>query len=97
MKIYEFRHKFWSVGKPYSVEEIEVEEKPKTYVTKYNRISKDSIGQIDRFGTMRLTENNPMLYLEKLLNLKLSELEKLKQEELRKEEQIDKIKKEMEK
>lgn len=69
------------------MEEIEVEEKPKTYVSKYRRFRKDEIGKLDQWGIMVLLENDPKTYLlalkkerEKRAELLQKELEKMKEQ-----------------
>ena len=71
MKIYEFST--WFCGNNlYSVKEIEVEEKPKTYVAKGCRINKCDIDMLDsHYGhrMYRLT-NDPTLYIDKMVSLR---------------------------
>ena len=50
MIIYEFST-WGSNGKPYTIKEIEVEEKPKTYIARGIRVNKDDIGKLQsHFG-----------------------------------------------
>lgn len=95
MKIYKFRSKPWLLKGTYSVDEIEVEEKEKTYVAKGTRIKKDEIGEIDRYGIMIQTENNPKFFLEKLLQSKELELKRLDEQRANLTNYMEKIKKEI--
>lgn len=71
MVIYEFTT--WSFSKKFngffSVSEIEVEEKPKSYIGKNCRINKSEIGILkSSFGnTMYLLENKPEIYINAMI------------------------------
>lgn len=63
MKIYRFSS--WFAGKKlFTVEEIEVEEKPKSYVGKYTRILKSDINILTGSGNqMYCLEKDPKFYM----------------------------------
>lgn len=69
MIIYEFTTWCTKQGELFSVKEIEVEEKPKTYVGKGCRINKDEIGLLQSsFGNrMYLLENKPEIYINAMI------------------------------
>lgn len=69
MIIYEFTTWRYRNDKPFAVNEIEVEEKPKTYVGKGCRINKDDIGLLQSsFGNrMYLLENKPEIYINAMI------------------------------
>lgn len=70
MKIYEFNT--WTASGLFSVEEIEVEEKPKSYVAKYTRILKSDINILSpNYGNrMYRLDNNPKEYIEAVIERK---------------------------
>lgn len=71
MIIYEFST--WSTnGQMYSVKEIEVEEKPKTYIARGIRVNKDDIGKLqNNYGNrMYRLDNDPKPYIAAMLNHK---------------------------
>lgn len=63
MIIYEFTT--WCTNKLFAINEIEVEEKTKTYIGKHCRINKDEIGKMQStYGNrMYLLDNNPEPYI----------------------------------
>lgn len=76
MIIYEFST--WSSnGKPYTIEEVEVEEKPKTYIARGIRVNKDDIGKLQKhFGNrMYRLDNDPKPYIEAMVELKRQNME----------------------
>ena len=79
MKIYEFSTwGAWSGdNKLFGVAEIEVEEKPKTYIGKGTRVSKDDIGRLQNsYGNrMYLLENTPMVYISAMIERKKESIE----------------------
>lgn len=76
MKLYVFKTSNWSKPPKLKVEEFEVEEKPKTYVCKGRRFSKEDIGHVSGydFDECILLENNPSKACEILLKRKENEL-----------------------
>ena len=66
MIIYEFSTWGTKRDELFSITEIEVEEKPKTYIGKHTRISKEDIGKLQsHFGDrMYLLNDNPKPYIE---------------------------------
>lgn len=76
MKLYVFKTSNWSKPPKLKVEEFEVEEKPKTYVCKGRRFSKEDIGHVGGcdFDECILLENNPSKACEILLKRKENEL-----------------------
>lgn len=71
MIIYEFST--WGTnGQMYSVKEIEVEEKPKTYIARGIRVNKDDIGKLqNNYGNrMYRLDNDPKPYIAAMLNHK---------------------------
>lgn len=71
MIIYEFST-WGGNGNPYTVKEIEVEEKPKTYIARGIRINKDDIDKLqNHFGNrMYRLDNNPEPYIKAMINHK---------------------------
>lgn len=71
MKIYEFST-WLTNGKMYTIKEIEVEEKPKTYIARDIRINKNDIGKLqNRSGNkMYRLDNDPRPYIEAMVNYK---------------------------
>ena len=69
MIIYEFSTWHYSNSLPFAVKEIEVEEKPKTYIGKGSRINKDDIGVLQSsYGDrMYLLENKPEIYINAMI------------------------------
>ena len=71
MIIYEFST--WGTnGKSYTIKEVEVEEKPKTYIARGTRINKDDIDKLqNRFGNiMYRLDKDPKPYIEAMVNYK---------------------------
>lgn len=69
MKIYVFED-HWNGT--FSVREIEVEEKPKTYIAiksgyYHSRISKDNINKLERFGNMYCLSPDPTIYINAMI------------------------------
>ncbi len=79
MIIYEFST--WGTnGEMYSVKEIEVEEKPKTYIsTKNMRIKKEDIDKLQSHYGHRMfrLDSNPQHYIEAMINKKRFIMERL--------------------
>lgn len=77
MIIYEFTT--WGTHALFKVQEIEVEEKPKTYVSILTRIPKNNIGVLhNAYGDrMYLLENNPKIYIEAMINYKKGQIARL--------------------
>ncbi len=71
MIIYEFST-WGSNEKPYTVKEVEVEEKPKTYIARGIRVNKDDIGKLQsHFGNrMYRLDSDPKPYIEAMANYK---------------------------
>lgn len=69
MIIYRFSTWTFKKGKIFEAEEIEVEEKPKTYVSKRCRINKNEIGKLSsHYGNeMYLLENKPEIYINAMI------------------------------
>lgn len=68
MIIYEFTTWHYSSDLPFGVKEIEVEEKPKTYIGKSCRINKDDIGILQSsLDRMYLLENKPEIYINAMI------------------------------
>lgn len=76
MKLYIFKVSGWSRPPKLKMEEFEVEEKPKTYICKGRRFSKEDIGKVSGYGfdECMLLENNPSKACEILLKRKENEL-----------------------
>ncbi len=75
----------WNEKNPlFRVEEIEVEEKPKTYVNNklHSRINKDEINKLDTsFGyQMYCLDNNPETYIKAVIESKTKKVERLEKE-----------------
>lgn len=68
MKLYKFRKSYRTA---FVVEEIEVEEKPKTYVGNHTRINKEEINKLsNHYGNeMYCLDNNPKRYIEEVLKM----------------------------
>lgn len=69
MIIYEFSTWVTKQGEPFSVKEIEVEEKTKTYIGKGCRINKGEIGLLQSSwgNRMYLLENKPEIYINAMI------------------------------
>jgi hypothetical protein len=77
MKLYEF--KTTKYGEPkLGYEEYDVEEKPKTYISKYRRFNKEDMGRVIGYGydTVLLLENNPAVAAQILIGQKRIEYQK---------------------
>ena len=76
MIIYEFST-WCSNGKPYTIREVEVEEKPKTYISRGIRVNKDDIGKLqNNYGNrMYRLDNDPKPYIEAMVELKSRNME----------------------
>lgn len=70
MKIYEFST--CGYGKLFAVREIEVEEKPKTYIGNGLRINKSKINVVSNYygHIMYCLENNPKIYIDAVIEKK---------------------------
>lgn len=77
MIIYEFSTWGSNDEKPYTIKEVEVEEKPKTYIARGTRISKDDIDKLQySYGNrMFRLDNNPKPYIEAMVELKRRNME----------------------
>ena len=60
MKIYRFSRGFKN---DFSVREIEVEEKPKSFIAEGFRVLKEEINNLDRFDGMYCLSNDPTIYI----------------------------------
>lgn len=71
MTIYKFSTWGASNGKLFAVHEIEVEEKPKTYIGKGVRINKENIDKVtDSYGyDMYRLDNDPKPYIEAIIKI----------------------------
>ena len=89
MKLYVFRKSYRT---NFVVEEIEVEEKPKTYVGCHTRINKDEINKLsNHYGNaMYCLDNDPKRYIEAILEMNKKTVEAL-------EKRLSEAKKEVEK
>lgn len=76
MKLYKFRKSYITA---FVVEEIEVEEKPKTYVGFRTKINKDEINKLsNRYGNeMYCLDNDPKRYIEAILEMSKKKVEAL--------------------
>ena len=69
MIIYEFSTWFATKDKPYTVKEIEVEEKTKIYMGRGTRINKDEIDKFGGFGNrMYRLDNDPKPYIAAMID-----------------------------
>lgn len=77
MKIYEFTT--YGINSLFRVDEIEVEEKPKTYVGRGIRIPKNNVGVFhNAYGNrMYLLENNPKIYIAAMITYKKAQIARL--------------------
>lgn len=94
MKLYMFITPSWSKPPKLKVEEFEVEEKPKTYVCKGRRFSKEDIGHVSGydFNECILLENNPSKACEILLKRKENELKWAEEKVADKKSEIEMLK-----
>lgn len=93
MKLYLFSTSCW--GKPkLTMEEFEVEEKPKSYVCNGRRFNKDNIGHVSGYSNDEclLLENNPSKACEILLIQKEKELREIEERLSRKKAEIENLK-----
>lgn len=76
MKLYIFKTSNWGHNPKLTMEEFDVEEKPKTYICKGRRFSKKDIGHVTGYGfdECMLLENNPSKACEILIKRKELEL-----------------------
>lgn len=76
MIIYEFST-WCAYGQAYGVNEIEVEEKPKTYVARGTRINKEDIDKLQHHYGNRMyrLDNDPKPYIEAMVELKRRNME----------------------
>ena len=96
MKLYVFSTVNWGFSDPkFTMEEFEVEEKNKTYVSKERRFLKSDIGIISGFDKNQciLLENNPSEAARILLKGKERKLEKLQNQMNDIVEEMDNLKK----
>ena len=77
MKIYKFTT--GGVNELFKVEEIEVEEKTKTYISSFCRVPKSSIGVLhNTYGNrMYLLEDNPKIYIEAIITYKKEQIARI--------------------
>ena len=89
MKLYEFRKSYRT---NFVVEEIEVEEKPKTYVSRHTRINKDEINKLSyHYGnTMYCLDNDPKRYIEAVLEMNKKTVEELEKRLSKAKEEVEK-------
>ena len=94
MKLYIFKTSNWSHKPKLTMEEFEVEEKPKTYVCKGRRFSKEDIGRVSgyAFDECMLLENNPSKACEILLKRKELELKWAEEKVADKKAEIENLK-----
>lgn len=78
MKIYEFSTWF-TKGRLFSVQPIEVEEKPKTYVGNHTRINKDEINRLSHSMGHRMycLDDNPTRFIAAMIEAKKKTVEGL--------------------
>lgn len=94
MKLYIFKTSNWNHKPKLTMEEFEVEEKPKTYVCKGRRFNKEDIGRVTGydFSECMLLENNPSKACEILLKRKELELKWAEEKVSDKEAEIENLK-----
>lgn len=95
MKLYVFQMSNWGYNPKLTMEEFEVEEKPKSYVCKGKRFSKEDIGHVSGydFNECKLLENNPSKACEILLKRKELELKWEEEKVADKKAEIENLKK----
>ena len=91
MKLYVFRK---SHRTNFVVEEIEVEEKPKTYIGFRTRINKDEINKLsNHYGNeMYCLDNDPKRYIEAILEMNKKTVEALEKRLLEAKKEVEKWK-----
>ena len=89
MKLYEFTSSKYGSPK-LRYEEYDIEEKPKTYITKYRRFNKEDIGVVSGScnDTVLLLENNSSLAAQLLLVQKQKEYKQIEEQLKRKDDEI---------
>jgi hypothetical protein len=89
MKLYEFTTTKYGDPK-LGCEEFIVEEKSKTYVTKYRRFHKDDIGKVSGYSenTVLLLENNSSIAAQLFIEQKRNEYDELQEKLKRKDDEI---------
>lgn len=94
MKLYLFRTTIYSTTPKLTVEEFDVEEKPKTYVCRGRRFNKTDVGHVSGYENSEciLLENNPSKACSILLLQKETELKIAKEKVSRKEAEINNLK-----
>ena len=94
MKLYIFKTSNRSHKPKLTMEEFEVEEKPKTYVCKGRRFNKEDIGKVSgyTFDECMLLENNPSKACEILLKRKEKELKMAQEKVVDKKAEIEMLK-----
>lgn len=94
MKLYIFKTSNWSHNPKLTMEEFEVEEKPKTYVCKGRRFNKEDIGRVTGydFSECMLLENNPSKACKILLKRKGLELKWAEEKVADKKAEIENLK-----
>lgn len=94
MKLYIFKTSNWGHNPKLTMEEFEIEEKPKTYVCKGRRFRKEDIGRVTGydFDECMLLGNNPSKACEILLKRKELELKWAEEKVDDKKEEIENLK-----
>lgn len=89
MKLYRFRRS-WRTA--FVVEEIEVEEKTKTYIGNRTRINKDEINKLsNHYGNeMYCLDNDPKIYIEAVLKMCENNVEALEKRLAEAKEEVEK-------
>lgn len=79
MKIYKFSCNYWSLGSKfrYYVEELDVDEKPKTYVGSGFRLDKSKIGELDERLCMYSFDPDVKIYISKVIEAKETQVKSL--------------------
>ena len=89
MKLYRFRTSYRTA---FVVDEIEVEEKLKTYIGCHTRINKDEINKLsNHYGNeMYCLDNDPKRYIEAILEMKKKTVEALEKRLSEAKEEVEK-------
>ena len=89
MKLYVFKKSYRT---NFVVEEIEVEEKPKTYIGCRTRINKDEINKLsNHYGNeMYCLDNDPKRYIEAILEMNKKTVEALEKRLLEAKKEVEK-------
>ena len=91
MKLYRFRKSYRTA---FVVEEIEVEEKPKTYIGSHTRINKEEINKLSsHYGNeMYCLDNDPKIYIEAVLRMCKNNVETIEKRLKEAKEEVEKWK-----